>query len=149
MTEPFGLTVEQPAWKDPAAAGERRKQARTRIPALTILYHPDLSRVGERSLLRELLEGRTAHLSRLEPAFEPPGRVDFRIPRPLGDRHLSRSPLQIRRTGDGGLHLSVSETRTRVTADGVPIQESRAFPGRDVERGIVLELGDRVVLLLH
>ncbi len=146
MTETFGLTVEQPAWEGSAAVGERRRQARARIPALTILYHPDLGRVGERALLGELLSGRTAHLSRLEPGFEPPGRRELR---PLGDRHLSRSPLQLSRTGDGGLRLSPGETRTRVMADGAPLQETCTFAGHDVERGIVLELADRVVLLLH
>ena len=149
MTETMGFTVEQPAWEGPAAAGERRRQARARIPALTILHHPDLGRVGERALLGELLEGRTAHLSRLEPGFEPPGRIGLQNPLPLGDRHLSRSPIRLSRTGDGGLQLSLAETRTRVTADGVPIHEDCIFPGRDVERGIVLELADRVVLLLH
>jgi two-component system, NtrC family, nitrogen regulation response regulator GlnG len=150
MTEStFGGTVEQPVWGSPAAVGERRRQARTRIPALTILYHPDLSRVGERALLGDLLEGREAHLSRLEPAFEPPGRVDFRMSRPLSDLHLSRSPLRLLRTGDGSLQLFAAETRTRVLADGVPVHEGCSLPGRDVERGIVLELADRVVLLLH
>jgi DNA-binding NtrC family response regulator len=150
MTEQtFGGTVEQPAWGEPAAVGERRKQARTRVPALTILYHPDLGRVGERALLGGLLEGREAHLSRLEPAFEPPGRADFRIPRPLGDRHLSRSPLRLFRTVDGSLQLSAAETRMRLTADGAPVNEGCTFLGHDVERGVVLELADRVVLLLH
>ena len=149
MTETMGFTVEQPAWKGSAAAGERRRQARARVPALTILYHPDLGRVGERALLEGLLEGREAHVSRLEPGFELPVQMDLRLPRPLGDRHLSRSPLRISRTGDGGLQLSVLETRTRVTADGVPVHETCTFAGHDVERGIVLELADRVVLLLH
>jgi two-component system nitrogen regulation response regulator GlnG len=149
MAETMGFTVEQPAWPGAAAAGERRRQARARIPALTILYHPDLRRVGERVLLGELLEGRTAHLSRLEPRFEDPGRTDYHDSRPLGDRRLSRSPILLSRTGDGGLQLLLGETRTRVLADGVPVQESLTFAGSDVERGIVLELADRVVLLLH
>ena len=150
MTEQtFGGTIEQPVWEGPAAAGERRRQARARIPALTILYHPDLSRVGDRALLGELLEGREAQLSRLEPGFEPLGQEGFRVPRPLGDRHLSRSPLRFLRTGDGGFHLSAAETRTRIAADGVPVQGGCVFTGGEVERGVILELADRVVLLLH
>ena len=147
MTEPtFGLTVEQPTWED-SAPGERRKRSRARVPALTLLYHPDLTRVGERALLSGLLNGRTARLSRLEPEFEPPGQL---LPRPLGDRHISRSPVLLNRTGDdGSLHISVAETRTRLSANGVPVQDGAAFPASEVERGIVLELADRVVMLLH
>jgi DNA-binding NtrC family response regulator len=74
-------------------------------------------------------------------------------PRPLGDRHLSRSPVRLSPAGAGGepgsLHLSTADTRTRVVVDGNPVQENWTFSGRDVERGAVLELADRVVLLLH
>ncbi|HEX9943610.1 MAG TPA: sigma-54 dependent transcriptional regulator [Thermoanaerobaculia bacterium] len=143
----FGLTVEQPAWESLSSEGDRRRRARARIPALTILYHPDRARVGERAVLAGLLEGRTEHLSRLEPGFDPPHRSD---PRPLGDRHISRSPLVLRRSGDtGAVHLSAAESRTRVTANGVAVQEASTFSGPEVERGVVLELSDRVVLLLH
>jgi two-component system, NtrC family, nitrogen regulation response regulator GlnG len=142
-----GLTVEAPAWAD-LPEGERRRRARVRTPALTLLYHPDLSRVGERAVLAGLAAGRTEHLSRLEPGFTPLHRND---PRPLENRHLSRSPLLLRRPAESGgsLELSTAETRTRVTADGVPVQETVTFSAADVERGVVLELADRVVLLLH
>jgi len=76
MEPTSGLTVEFPAWQESATDGERRRRARTRLPALTILYHPDFHRVGERALLTALLEGRTVHLSRLEPSFAPPHRRD-------------------------------------------------------------------------
>jgi two-component system nitrogen regulation response regulator GlnG len=143
----FGLTVEQPAWEDLPAEGERRRRARTRIPALTILYHPDLTRVGERALLPGLLEGRTAYISRLEPLFETLERSD---PLPLEDRHVSRSPLRLSRSRETGVfNLSVAESRTRVTANGAPVQETWTGSSGDVERGVVLELADRVVLLLH
>src|SRR6185295_15160568 len=143
----FGLTVEQPAWEDLPAEGERRRRARARIPALTILYHPDLGRVGERAVLNGLLEGRTAYLSRLEPGFEAPQRSE---PLPLEDRHISRSPLRLSRAREtGGLDLSTAESRTRVAANGSPVQETWTCTLQEVERGVVLELADRVVLLLH
>jgi two-component system, NtrC family, nitrogen regulation response regulator GlnG len=143
----FGLTVEHPAWEDLPAEGERRRRARARIPALTILYHPELSRVGERALLSGLLEGRTAYLSRLEPSFESPDRKD---PLPLEDRHISRAPLRLTRSKEtGAFHLSTAESRTRVAANGAPVQETWTGTSQDVERGVVLELADRVVLLLH
>ncbi|HEV8582733.1 MAG TPA: sigma-54 dependent transcriptional regulator [Thermoanaerobaculia bacterium] len=142
----FGLTVEQPSWDLPGE-GDRRRRARARIPALTILYHPDLGRIGERAVLSGLLEGRTAYLSRLEPLFEAPDRGD---PLPLEDRHISRSPLHLSRTREtGAVHLATGESRTRVAANGAPVQETWTASGQDVERGVVLELADRVVLLLH
>ncbi len=143
----FGLTVEQPAWEDLPAEGERRRRARARIPALTILYHPDFERIGERAVLNGLLEGRTAYLSRLEPGFEAPRRSE---PLPLEDRHISRSPMRLSRAPEtGGVHLSIAESRTRVAANGSPVQETWTGTPQDVERGVVLELADRVVLLLH
>src|SRR5262245_2007610 len=143
----FGLTVEQPAREDLHAEGERRRRARARIPALTIRYHPDLSRVGERAMLGGLLEGRTAYLSRLEPGFEAPQRSE---PLPLEDRHISRSPLRLTRAREtGGVSLYVGESRTRVMANGSPVQETWTCTGQEVEHGVVLELADRVVLLLH
>jgi DNA-binding NtrC family response regulator len=142
----IGLTVEQRAWDKPSAAGDRRRRARARTPALTILYHPELGRVGERAVLAGLVEGRAEYLSRLEPSFEPPHRAD---PRPLQDRHISRTPVMLWRSADGALRLSAAETRTRVVANGVPVEVESTFSASQVEHGIVLELADRVVLLLH
>ena len=68
-----GLTVELPAWgglpDDPEGGS-----ASLAHPALTILYHPDLRRAGERVLLNELAAGQPVQLSRLEPGFAPPGQ---------------------------------------------------------------------------
>ncbi|HEY0512005.1 MAG TPA: sigma-54 dependent transcriptional regulator [Thermoanaerobaculia bacterium] len=141
-----GLTVEQPAWGEITAAGERRKLARVRIPALTLLYHPDFKRVGERAILRELLDGRAVSLSRLEPSFEAPERAGSR---PLLDRHVSRSPLRLTRAKDGSFELAAGEGRTRVAANGAPVLDAASFSALEVERGVILELANRVVLLLH
>jgi two-component system, NtrC family, nitrogen regulation response regulator GlnG len=142
-----GLTAELPSWGGLSASGERRQRSRSRIPALTILYHPEVRRVGERALLESLMEGQSVQLSRLEPSFAMPGQADRR---PLSDRHLSRSPLLLTPVrGDGALQLSLGESRTRAFADGAPVYEACIFSPEDVERGVVLELADRVVLLLH
>jgi two-component system, NtrC family, nitrogen regulation response regulator GlnG len=111
------------------------------------LFHPDVRRVGDRTLLEELAAGQPVPLSRLEPGFAAPGQTDRR---PLSDRHLSRSPLRLSPArADGAIQISLGDSRTRTLADGVPIYESAVFPPGDVERGIVLELADRIVLLLH
>jgi two-component system, NtrC family, nitrogen regulation response regulator GlnG len=140
------LTAQMPAWEE-ELQGERRKRARARVPGLTILFHPDTRRVGERVHLGGLPAGRTVYLSRTEPEFSQPGDSFFR---PLEDRHLSRSPLRIATADDtGALRLSIGESRTRVVADGTPVIDSRVFSPRDLERGAVLELAGRIVLLLH
>ncbi len=142
-----GLTVEQLTWGGFPEDGERRQRARSRIPALTIIYHPDIHRAGERALLEDLAVGKSVALSRLEPGFGAPGQADRR---PLSDRHLSRSPLRLSPArADGAIQLSLGDSRTRALADGVPIYESAVFSAGDVERGVVLELADRIVLLLH
>jgi two-component system, NtrC family, nitrogen regulation response regulator GlnG len=144
-----GLTVEQPVFEEATGAGERRKRARVRVPALTILFHPDVHRTGERAILRGLLDGRPMAISRLEPEFEAPGASPVSPARPLLDRHLSRSPLRLTRGAKGGLDLAIGETRTRVVADGAPVSGSCSFSAQEVEQGVILELANRLVLLLH
>ena len=117
-----------------------------RIPALTILAHPDLCRVGERVLLPALSSGRPVPLSRLAPLFAQPGADG--TARPLADPHLSRNPI----------HLSPGEQpgtiRVATEAHGcrLEILEAEA-PGEisagELERGAVVLLADRVALLLH
>ncbi|HEX7185806.1 MAG TPA: sigma-54 dependent transcriptional regulator [Thermoanaerobaculia bacterium] len=135
----------QHVWGVQAAEKDRRKRTRARVPALTILYHPDVRRIGEQARLDDLLGGRAAHLSRNEPELAPPGQTGGQ---PLGDHHISRTPLRLL-PSEGGVRLNAGESRTRVQADGVWVEDSRDFTAEEVRRGVVLELSDRVVLLLH
>ncbi|HEX3526301.1 MAG TPA: sigma 54-interacting transcriptional regulator [Thermoanaerobaculia bacterium] len=129
-----------------SATGDRRQRSRARVPALTILYHPDLSRVGECARLPELAFGRTALLSRAQPDFAAPGSTQ---PQPLADQHLSRSPLRLEAAKAGAVRLQASESRTRVAVEGVEIAAERDCTAAEIRRGVVIELADRVVLLLH
>ncbi|HBL29073.1 MAG TPA: sigma-54-dependent Fis family transcriptional regulator, partial [Acidobacteria bacterium] len=142
------LTAPHPAWGGGRTPeGDRRKRARTRLPALTILFHPDVRRVGEHVLLGELGGGRVVLLSRNEPGFAPPGTSDLR---PLGDLHLSRSPLRLGPGRESGSYrVDVAGSRTRLVIDGVWVPEGRELSAAEMQRGAVLELADRVVLLLH
>ncbi len=116
------------------------------IPGLTILYHPDLRRIGERAPLASLASGREEILSRRDPDFAqpvPPGR------RPLADPHLSRTPLLLRPGAEpGSIHLARGECPTAVSADGEPLGAERLFSAAEIERGVVLLLAQHVVLLL-
>lgn len=119
-----------------------------RVPGLTILAHPDVRRVGERTVLHGLTSGHDVLLSRgEETVFAQPGGGERRG---LADPHMSRSPLKLTPILSGGIRLDLNTTRTRVAAgDGTVIAENRDFTAADVERGIVLVLAGRIALLLH
>ena len=117
------------------------------LPGLTILYHPDFQRIGERALLPALGEVGESELSRHTPDFAPPG--SHRGPRPLQEAHISRRPLLLRRCPNGTLRLERNASRTTVAVNGESLIAERIFPAEDFERGIVLLLGRRIVLLLH
>jgi DNA-binding NtrC family response regulator len=114
--------------------------------ALTILYHPLLDRVGERALLGELSAQHPAAISRNEPLFSPPGKTEAE---PLDEDHLSRKPIQLVAASDGGIRIDIGESSTAVSLRGQRIQGSTKLSAHDIERGVVLELGHRVVVLLH
>ena len=126
-------------------SGEDLRSSET-VPALTLLYHPDVQRVGERAVLGEIGLGREALVSRHQPEFGAPGRASGE---PLSDRHISRTPIRFQPAPEGGVALSTTGSRTRVEADGIPVREARELPASALQRGVVLELSDRIVLLLH
>jgi DNA-binding NtrC family response regulator len=92
--------------------------------------------------LVDLLEGRDCALSRLEPSFVPPGALSGK---PLGDRHLSRTPARLFVQGDG---VRLESAGTALRADGAPLS-SQSWSRAQLERGVVIEMAERVVLLLH
>ncbi len=138
-TKPDNITLDSQGTA--AASGNE-----TRALALTILYHPRLDRVGERVLLRELSGRSLASLSRVEPVFAPPGKTDGE---PLGDEHLSRKPILLARTPDGSVRIDTGESSTAVTLRGNRLQGGANLTADEIDRGVVIELGHRVVVLLH
>jgi two-component system nitrogen regulation response regulator GlnG len=116
------------------------------VPALTIISHPVLQRVGERLLLGELLAGGEVPLSRNAPMFvRPEGGGGT----PLADRGLSRTkPILFTAGPEGRVRLRVDEGGTRVVA-GEPVLGTREFGPEALAVGVPLELAERVVLLLH
>ncbi|HEY4573142.1 MAG TPA: sigma 54-interacting transcriptional regulator, partial [Thermoanaerobaculia bacterium] len=116
------------------------------VPGLTVLYHPDAERTGERIALPGLSSGRREALARGEPAFSQPGSA---LLRPLADPYLSRRPIQLLPGAEpGGVRLSCGESGTAVTVDGETAQGDLEIPPVRLERGAVLLLAGRVVLLL-
>src|SRR5262245_1664368 len=88
-------------------------------PALTILYHPDLRRIGDRALLGDFEPGATAALSRDTPDFVEPRGMRML---PLADSCISRTPVLLSRGADGSVRLRREESRTRILHRGQPVE---------------------------
>ncbi len=116
------------------------------LPALTILCHPDLDRVGDRVLLGELVAGREALLSRHQPHFAAPGSSQGR---PLGDPFLSREPLRLEPLADGGVRIHRGRSRAHLEVDGAAVEDTATIAATEIKTGTVVELARRLVLLLH
>jgi two-component system, NtrC family, nitrogen regulation response regulator GlnG len=116
-----------------------------RVPGLTVLYHPDLDRVGDRTVFTPLVSGREQRVSRLEPSFAAPGSARGL---PLASPFLSRRPLVFRPGRSEGLVLSAREISHSVFVDGEPLVGEYEVTAQQLARGVVLLLAGQVVLLL-
>jgi two-component system nitrogen regulation response regulator GlnG len=126
--------------KKPPLGAQRR---RTRNVCLTICSHPDLTRVGARARLAALRIRKPVEVSRLAPLFEDSEGSAA----PLHDPYVSRTPLRI--AGDPAAGLDLHYDRDDLRIDGRAVQGAFHASPDDVERGLVIELAERVVLLLH
>jgi two-component system, NtrC family, nitrogen regulation response regulator GlnG len=120
------------------------------FPTLTILYHPDLRRIGDLVPLSEIALGREVLISRYQPEL---ARPDQLVGEPLADSYISRRPLRLRAVAGKGpeqdIELLLDESRTSVVAQGVSVLQGCVLTAEEIARGVVLELSARVVLLLH
>ncbi|MEM8934722.1 MAG: sigma 54-interacting transcriptional regulator, partial [Acidobacteriota bacterium] len=144
MSEHHDETVDR-TWSRTAGSTVAGPAVGRRVPGLTILYHPDLDRLGERTVLATLGASGEASVSRRSPLFAAPGGERSR---PLDDNGLSRTPWICRRRGDR-LVIERAGSKTRLVIDGQPVPESIELSVDRLDDGIVLLLGGRVVLLLH
>ena len=117
----------------------------TLVPALTVLYHPDLERIGERALLDPLLAGEPVGLSRQTPLFMATASP---LERPLEDRRLSRTPCWLRAAVQG-LVIDPSGGGTPIILDGETLSAPLVLSINDLDAGVVLELSGAVVVLVH
>ncbi|HWN66199.1 MAG TPA: sigma 54-interacting transcriptional regulator [Haliangium sp.] len=146
MTQDVQQQTTQLTATNAATRVEASSSRRVPIPALTIIHHPTLRRIGDRALLGELVTGREAKISRHSPRFAPPHQPQGA---PLGDDRISRSPFELRLLGDGSVSLEPGESRTKIVIDDRRVTAPQRFSPAELARGVMLELGDRVALLLH
>jgi len=113
---------------------------------LTIAHHLDPARVGELAPLFDLDSGRTRVLSRAEPVFRTPAgarSAALLIP------ELSRRPIELHGGAGAAVRLCLPEDGSALLVDGAPPAAEHALTDEQVRRGVVLELADSIVLLLH
>ena len=114
---------------------------------LTLLCHPDLRRVGERSRLGGLRAGQGVELSRAEPLFAREGVGEAQ---PIADPYVSRScaRLELRRGGDAML---AARRERGIVVDGRGVEPDGPAPlsVAALNAGVVVELQGRIGLLLH
>lgn len=127
-------------------------QLDARVLGWTVLYHPELARVGERALLTGLQEGRAFELSRAQPLFGAPGQA---AGRPLDDARISRAPIYLRGLEGGGVELDGRGSRTSLVVERagggaapLVVEGVARFGADEVARGLLVMLGREVVLLL-
>jgi len=115
------------------------------VPALTILWHPDVSRVGAMFSFADVERGQSVALSRNLPVF--PVYAD--TPAPLGDPFLSRQPcLQLTRRSDG-VEVAPAGADCSIRLDGKPLHAKAVLSVADRSRAFIITLGRRIVLCLH
>src|SRR4051812_33681774 len=85
---PTGMALE--TWRAQPSSGDAIAKPAA-APALSILYHAELHRVGEQLVMHDLHAGEDVLLSRTAPEFVSRLRA---VDQPLADRNLSRSPVR-------------------------------------------------------
>jgi two-component system nitrogen regulation response regulator GlnG len=120
-------------------------QSRVSTVGVTILYHPSPSRIGEVARLAELGSGERAAVNRLEPVFcIPSGEHTDALATPFA----SRKAVVVDALPNGSVRLA-ADTGSDVLVDGAPLDEGREYREEDLQAGLVLALGNAIVLLLH
>lgn len=113
---------------------------------LTVLFHPQIERVGDIAPLCDYVSDAYARISRTEPMFRQTNGQKTDV---LASPVLSRKPLEIRVMPDGGISMVNISDSIRVIAETEALRPARTFSRTEFQRGIVLTLADSVALLLH
>lgn len=93
-----------------------------------------------------LRTGQDAEISRTTPLFRQPGES---AGQPLADPYVSRRPIVLSRADRGGIQIGADPAGSAVLVDGRPLTCDLEVDKAALERGVVLQIADRVVLVLH
>lgn len=113
------------------------------ILALTVLWHPDLARIGEQYL--QSASDEAIEVSRFFPLFARHGRDGLG----LGHGGVSRQPLRLARETGGRLSVTPPDSRMTVEVNGVEIAGPAMLEPAQLDSGVVLGLGRSILLCIH
>jgi two-component system nitrogen regulation response regulator GlnG len=116
------------------------------VPALTIIWHPDLDRAGEVAPLTGLVESGVALVTRDQPLFLTPGSLTGQS---LDHRRMSREPVVEVVYARGDLQLRRGRADGEVEVDGRAFEEPRHLSPDDLRRGLILTVARRFIFCLH
>ena len=118
------------------------------LPALTIVAHPDVRRVGETAPLVSLLDRRPATVGRDQPLFFAAGSNKGRG---LEHRAVSKktTSVVVAQRPDSRFELRPGDTTHPVEVDLEPFDQPRALTAEELATGLVVTINKRVVLCLH
>jgi two-component system, NtrC family, nitrogen regulation response regulator GlnG len=120
------------------------------LPALTILAHPDVNRVGEMAPLTSLFDRRPAKVDRDEPLFFRSGSDKGRG---LEHRGVSKKTTSIviapLPDSPARFELRPGDTTHSVELDLKPFGEPRPVTSEELTAGLVITINKRVVVCLH
>lgn len=123
-------------------AGHLGRQSMIPRLHLTILLHPQESRIGDRVALPE----GPSEISRRTPDFTKPTHL---IGKPLGLPVISRKPFFLIPRAREGVLLKRDEHGTQLRVNGVPLKQELFVDMAALTRGVVITLAEHLVLLLH
>jgi two-component system nitrogen regulation response regulator GlnG len=130
-------------------------EERSLVPALTIVWHPDVTRIGETSTFPNLAGGGAVRITRKEPLFRPPGAPGPL--RPLDDPSVSgrTEAVELAWTPAGTFQLRRSSLqgiapgkKYRVEINGQPLVDCKDLSAEDLDNGQVIVVAN-VALYLH
>lgn len=111
---------------------------------LTIVFHPDTTRIGNRANLGSISAEKSRIVGRRSPHFSP----DESTGQALDDLYISREALCVCRE-NGAITLKRSASSSRVSVGGQEMTCECRLDEAQLERGVCIVLGGRIVLLLH
>jgi two-component system nitrogen regulation response regulator GlnG len=116
------------------------------VMTFRVAWHPDIDRVGEVVLLSAIDRGAVG-VTREEPAFGRPGRGR----RGIETSYLSRDrpAFSVQGAGRGAVQILPGTAETRVKVDDQVLSQPRHLPREALERGVVIVVAQRIVLVLR
>lgn len=121
----------------------KRTAAEDRLVALTVVWHADPTRVGDRVRLSGLASG--VVIGRSTPEFS---AADGRTGGPLGDRYVSRGAFTLRAGPAGSIVIEVADGKA-LAVDGSDVSGTVSVGRERLAHGVVLLVQRRVLLLVH